>query len=88
MGADVLTVSSKGQIVLPAAIRKALSIASGDKLAVFATDSAILLKPVSLPTAEEFAAELDKAEEWASASGLVEDDVDSAIAAVRSRKRI
>lgn len=32
MSVDVLTVSSKGQIVLPAPIRKALSIVAGDKL--------------------------------------------------------
>ena len=64
MSVDILTVSSKGQIVLPAPIRKALSISSGDKLAAFASKDAILLKPIKLPSEEQFESWLDEAREW------------------------
>lgn len=88
MAVDVLTVSSKGQIVLPAPIRRALSIASGDKLAVCAIGDTILLKPVKVPTEADFKDWLDEAQQWAAESGLSIDDVDDAIASVRSGKRI
>ena len=47
MSIDVLTVSSKGQIVLPAEMRKRLSIGSGAKLAAYASDDVIMLKLIS-----------------------------------------
>ena len=87
MAVDVLTVSSKGQIVLPAPIRKAMSISAGDKLAACATGGLIVLKPISVPDEADFKAWLDEAAGWAEASGLGESEVDNAIAAVRARRR-
>ena len=87
MSVDVLTLSSKGQIVLPAKIRKALSLASGDKLAAYSTGDAILLKPVRLPSEERFSSWMDEAQRWAEESGYVESDVDDIIKSVRERKR-
>lgn len=87
MSVDVLTVSSKGQIVLPAPIRKALSIASGDKLAVYAVGDTILLKPVKVPTEADFRGWLDEAQQWAAESGLSMGDVDDAISSARSGVR-
>lgn len=84
MAVDVLTVSSKGQIVLPAPMRRALSIASGDKLAAYAIGDTILLKPVKVPTEADFEDWLDEAQLWAAESGLSAADVDDAIASVRS----
>lgn len=62
MSADVLTVSSKGQVVLPAKLRKELSIQSGDKLAIYTSGDVIMLKRIQMPTAEEFRARLDEAQ--------------------------
>lgn len=59
MNTQVLTVSSKGQISLPVAIRKLLSIDAGDKLVAYASGDVIMLKTLKLPTAEEFEASLD-----------------------------
>lgn len=64
MAVDVLTVSSKGQIVLPAPMRKALSIESGDKLDACAIGDTILLKPVKVPTEADFRGWLDEAQQW------------------------
>ena len=61
MNAQVLTVSSKGQISLPVAIRKTLSIDAGDKLVAYTSGDVIMLKTLKLPSAEEFEAAMDEA---------------------------
>ncbi len=60
MRTEVITVSTKGQVVLPAPMRKELNIKAGDYLAAYATDEAIVLKPIELPTTVEFQSWLDK----------------------------
>lgn len=50
----VTTISSKGQITLPAAIRRSLNINTGDRLTVVKNDSAITIK------ADTYEAELAK----------------------------
>lgn len=87
MNAQVLTVSSKGQISLPINIRRQLSIDAGDKLVLYASGDAIMLKTLKLPTAAEFEASLDEAQKWAASVGYQEKDVDDIIKSVRQRKR-
>ena len=87
MAVDVLTVSSKGQIVLPAPIRKALSIASGDKLAAYSIGDTIMLKPVKVPIEDDFKAWLDEAQGWAASVGYEEGDAASIIKDVRKAQR-
>ena len=74
MNTQILTVSSKGQISLPVSIRKLLSISSGDKLVAYASGDTIILKALKLPTAEEFEASLNEAQEWAASVGYSERD--------------
>lgn len=40
------TVTTKGQIVIPAAVRKKLNIRKGEKLSVMERDGKIILEPV------------------------------------------
>ena len=87
MPVDVLTVSSKGQIVLPAPIRKALSIGSGDKLAAYAIGDTVMLKPVKVPTEDDFKAWLDEAQEWALSVGYEEGDIAGIVKDVRRSAR-
>ena len=87
MSVDVLTVSSKGQVVLPASIRRSLDIESGTRLAAYASDDFIMLKVLRLPTADEFKEKLDEAQAWASSVGYTEDDVHDVVKSVRTRKR-
>lgn len=54
MSAQILTVSSKGQISLPVSIRKLLSINTGDKLVAYTSGDVIILKTLKLPSTEEF----------------------------------
>lgn len=87
MNAQVLTVSSKGQISLPINIRKLLSIDAGDKLVAYASGDVIMLKTLKLPTAQEFEAELDRAQKWAEEVGYQEEDIEEIIHSVREKKR-
>ena len=84
---DYVTVSPKGQVVLPMGMRNALSIASGDKLAVYFTDEVIMMKPVKKPTVEDFSQWLGEAQAWAKSVGYKEEDVNDIIKSVRQRKR-
>lgn len=45
------TLSSKGQIVLPAAVRRRLHLAQGERLAVELRDGGVLLRPMNAPRA-------------------------------------
>jgi len=87
MAVDVLTVSSKGQVVLPAEMRKSLSISSGDKLAAYASGDVIMLKVIKLPDENEFKTMLNEAQDWAASVGYKQGDVDTIIKSVRKKKR-
>ena len=87
MDTQVLTVTSKGQISLPINIRKKLSIDTGDSLVVYATDDAIILKTIKLPSIDEFENALLQAKEWANSVGYKENDVNDIIKSVRKNKR-
>lgn len=87
MDAQVLTVSSKGQISLPVSLRRRLSIDTGDKLVAYTSGDVIMLKTLKLPTQAEFEAALDEAQAWAASVGYKEEDVNDIIKAVRQRKR-
>ena len=87
MGVEVLTVSSKGQISIPLEIRKKISIARGDKMAVYASDDVIMLKRIKIPSEDDFEQLLDEAQEWAASVGYQESDVNDIIKSVRRKKR-
>lgn len=87
MSAEILTVSSKGQISIPVSIRKNLSIETGDKLVAYASGDVIMLKILKLPTAEEFEKSLNEAQAWAKEVGYKEEDIDDVIKSVRADKR-
>ena len=87
MGIEVVTVSAKGQVVLPMEMRKALSISDGAALAAFATDKVIVLKPIEMPTAEEFSKWLKEAQKWAKKAGYKKTDLADVVQSVRKVKR-
>ena len=54
MSTDILTVSSKGQIVLPIKFRKNNNIKSGTKLFVYDAGDSIVIKLVEVPEDNDF----------------------------------
>jgi len=87
MAVDVLSVSSKGQIVLPMDIRKKLDIEAGAKLAAYAIGDMIMLKPIDIPTEQDFRKSLDEAALWAKEAGYEETNVNDIVKSYRKSKR-
>ena len=51
---EVTTVTSKGQITIPRALRDQFGLEQGTKLMVVPTDYGLVLKKIDLPSVEEF----------------------------------
>jgi len=51
---DITALSSKGQVVLPKAIRESLQLETGVKFMVLSDGTNILLKPIEQPNMKEF----------------------------------
>ncbi len=77
--------SSKGQVVIPEAIRKELKLKPGAQFVVFGQGDAIILKSISKPSPIEFKAMLKAARQQARKAGLKKADVEAAIRKVRKR---
>jgi len=84
---DVTALSSKGQVVLPKAIRDSLELETGVKFMVLSDGSNILLKPIQQPDMKAFEKLLDNANKWAAENEMTEEDIHNAIKTVRRRKK-
>lgn len=75
--------SSKGQVVIPEAIRKRLGLEPGDQFVVVAGKDAVILKAIAAPTMDEFDELLADARRQARRAGLKRSDIADALAATR-----
>ena len=80
--------SSRGQIVLPIAIRRKLNLVEGSQFLVVTDNENILLKPVRESSLEEFYSLIEQAQKTAAQLGLTEEEISVEIKAMRSEKRI
>ena len=88
MSRVVLTkMSTKGQVVIPKAMRKDLDIEDGDIFAVFGKADTIILRRVSVPTEEEFEELLRWGTEFAKREGITREDVQKAIDETRKEAK-
>ena len=78
--------SSKGQVVIPEIVRKALGLESGCQFLVLGEKDAVILKTISAPSRKEFSGLISKARKEARKAGLEPKDISGAIAKVRGRK--
>ena len=73
---DIVTMSSKGQIVIPKNLREQLGLDIGTNFAIFGEEDTVVLKKVKVPTAKEAFEKLTK---WGSnvakKKGWKEEDV-------------
>lgn len=83
---DVTTtkLSSKGQVVIPEAIRRRLGLDPGVEFVVLGDDDTIVLKRISAPTMRDFDKVVARARQAARRAGLRRSDIAAAISAVRS----
>ena len=87
MNAQVVTVSTKGQIALPVSMRRDLDIDAGDKLVAYTSGDVIMLKVLKIPKLDEFEQALNEAQDWAQDVGYVESDVNDIIKETSKSKR-
>ena len=59
--AEMVTMSSKGQIVVPKEMRKEFGLETGTNFAIFGKDDTLILKKVNVPTAKEV---FEKVHKW------------------------
>jgi len=84
---DMVTISSKGQIVIPKKIMQLLGLKEQDKLLVFSKGENILLKKVKPELFEKSIRDiLMPLREKAEARGLTEEDVEKEIQEYRAQK--
>ena len=85
--ATIAAMSSRGQIVLPIAIRKKLGLGEGSQFLVVTDNENILLKPVKEPSLDEFYSLIEQAQRTAAQLGLTEKDINAEIKAMRAQTR-
>jgi AbrB family looped-hinge helix DNA binding protein len=78
--------SSKGQVVIPEEVRKALGLKEGDQFVVIGKGDAVILKTISEPSLEDLEELLKEAQKQAKKAGLRKSDIQEAIEKVRKRK--
>ena len=81
--AATTTLSSKGQVVIPEAIRERLGLKTGAPFVVVADRDVVILKVLEPPALSEFAALTAQARRAAKAAGVKSADVPRAIKKVR-----
>ena len=76
---EITSMSTKGQVVIPASVRKTLNIAGGAKLLVIQDGENILLKPIHRPELTEFSEIIRVADKIRDELNLDENDINKAI---------
>ena len=84
---ETTRLSSKGQIVLPLAIRRRLNLSNGAKFAVVGEGDTVILKKIVPPPLSEIRHLLQKSRQYARQVGLTPSDVKRAIRRVRHSNR-
>ncbi len=78
--------SSKGQVVIPDAIRKRLGLEPGDEFVVVAGQGAIILKAIEPPSMNQFEELMADARRQARRAGLKRSDIAAAVTEARKRR--
>lgn len=78
--------SSKGQVVIPEAIRKRLGLDPGVEFVVVASEDTIILKAIAPPSMDEFDELLADARRQARRAGLKRSDIAEVVAATRRQR--
>ena len=78
--------SSKGQVVIPEAVRTALGLQSGAQFMVVGEGDCVILKTIRPPAMADFDRLIRRAREQARRAGLKRADIAQAVARVRGAK--
>lgn len=81
------SISTKGQVVVPEAIRKLMHLESGDQFVVYAHGDTLMMNRISRPNASQVEAMFAKARAQAKAAGMKPSDIPKIIKKVRMDAR-
>ena len=81
------SISTKGQVVVPEAIRKQMNIESGDQFVVYAHGDTLMFNRISRSNASQVEAMFAKARAQAKAAGMKPSDIPKVIKKVRKDMR-
>lgn len=81
---EVTKLSSKGQVVLPQAIRDRLRLETGAKFVVIGEGDIVILKKLEVPARDQLKQLLKESKAYARRTGLKRSDVSKAIKQVRA----
>lgn len=81
--ADTTKLSTRGQVVIPEAVRTRLGLEAGTRFVVVGEGDTVILKAIRAPGFDQFEELLTRAREAAAAAGLEPADVEEAIARAR-----
>lgn len=84
---DIATtkMSSKGQVVIPEAIRKKLNLKTGTQFVVVGNEDALILKSITPPSLDQFDDLLAEARKQARRAGMKHSDISKAVKAARKQ---
>ena len=82
---ETTKMSSKGQVVIPEAIRTRLGLKTGAQFIVVGEHDAVILKAIEAPTLAQFAPLLTQARTQARAAGMKRADIAKALTCARGR---
>ena len=78
--------SSKGQVVIPEDVRKALGLEVGARFVVMGDGDIVILKRIAVPAKSELRVLIDRVRSQARRAGIKSADVRGAIRRVRGRR--
>jgi len=87
--ADISTtkMSSKGQVVIPEAIRKELGLRAGSQFIVVGEKDVVILKNIAPPSLDEFGDLVAEARRKGKKAGIRKSDIGNAVLKVRGRPK-
>jgi AbrB family looped-hinge helix DNA binding protein len=77
--------SSKGQVVIPEAVRDRLGLEAGVQFVVVAEGDVVVLKVLKPPKMSDFKTLMDEAQKSAEEAGLTPEDIEEALREVRAK---
>ena len=82
---ETTRMSSKGQVVIPEAVRNRLGIAAGTRFVVMGEGDVVILKTIAPAAMSDFDGIIKRARRQARVAGMKPGDVGAAVARVRGR---
>jgi len=84
---EITSLSSKGQVVIPNAIRNDLGIGSGTRFVVISDGENILLRPLEKPKIDTFKDLIRRSRDYARRTDMKRGEVEKAVRKVRNASR-